>query len=144
VPAALLPGSPLWYLRTMKRPVRGAKKSKRGRPKTTGPGFSINVRLQAEQLEHLDDWIAKRRKSRSRPQAIRAILEQALRFRSSQPLQVGPHKGASKARALAGKELDRLGDASATEEERQSRKHRLLKGPKEFRGMREDLPKQKR
>jgi hypothetical protein len=90
-----------------------------------GLGLGINVRLQA-----------------SRPEAIREILEQALEH--SQPRRVvGPHKGASKAVVMAGKELDRLGDTSATEEERQSRKHRILKGPREFREMREDLPKRK-
>jgi hypothetical protein len=44
---------------------------------------------------------------------------------------------------MASKELDRLGDASVTEEERQSRKRRILKGPKEFREMRDDLPRRK-
>jgi hypothetical protein len=39
--------------------------------------------------------------------------------------------GAAKATELAAKEPDRLGDASATEEERQSRKRRTLKGPRE-------------
>src|SRR5215471_11414607 len=37
---------------------------------------------------------------------------------------------AAKARAMAGQEVDRLSDPSATEEERQRRKRRLLKGPK--------------
>jgi hypothetical protein len=43
---------------------------------------------------------------------------------------------AAKARAMAGQEIDRLSDLSATEEERQRRKRRLLKGPKEFRDVR--------
>src|SRR5262249_54266403 len=43
---------------------------------------------------------------------------------------------AEKARAMAGQEIDRLSDPSATEEERQRRKRRLLKGPKEFRDVR--------
>ena len=45
---------------------------------------------------------------------------------------------------MAGTELDRLGDTSATEEERRRRKGKLLKGPQEFREMREDLPRRKR
>lgn len=44
---------------------------------------------------------------------------------------------------MAAEELDRLGDTSATEEERQNRKRRILKGPPEFREMRKDLPKLK-
>src|SRR5215510_1766260 len=43
---------------------------------------------------------------------------------------------AEKARAMASQEIDRLSDPSATEEERQRRKGRLLKGPKEFREVR--------
>jgi hypothetical protein len=48
---------------------------------------------------------------------------------------------AAKARAMAGQEMDRLSDASATEDERQRRKRRLLKGPKEFRDVRSNRPK---
>ena len=49
------------------------------------------------------------------------------------PWQAGPHKGESTAHAMEAKELDSLGDTSATEEERQNRKRRILKGPPEFR-----------
>jgi hypothetical protein len=44
---------------------------------------------------------------------------------------------------MAGRQIDKIGDPSATEEERQQRKRRLLKGPREFRDMRGDLPKPK-
>ena len=116
-------------------------KKRRG-PAPTGKGTLIGVRIQPDQLKALDDWISKQREHRSRPEAIREILQRALKL--DQPRRVGPHKGASKARALAGKELDRLGDASATVEERQRRKRRLLKGPQEFREIREDMPKPRR
>src|SRR5262249_32896334 len=43
---------------------------------------------------------------------------------------------AEKARAMAGQEKDRLSDPSANQQERQSPKRRLLKGPKEFRDVR--------
>jgi hypothetical protein len=45
-------------------------------------------------------------------------------------------KRARKATNMAAHEIDRLGDQSATGEERASRKRRLLSGPKEFRDMR--------
>jgi hypothetical protein len=48
-----------------------------------------------------------------------------------------------KAADMAGHEVDRLGDPTASVEERASRKRRLVKGPREFRDMREDLPKTK-
>jgi hypothetical protein len=115
---------------------------KRRGPAPTGKGHPVQVRLQPDLLVSLDDWIAKQREHRSRPEAIREILERALKLDHHR--QVGPHKGASKARQMAGMELDRLGDTSATEEERQSRKLRILKGPKEFSEMRRDQPKHRR
>jgi hypothetical protein len=65
-----------------------------------------------------------------------------------QPIPQRSQKSASKATDMAGKQIDKLGDASATNEERQSRKRRLLKGPKEFRDIREkalaEQPKRKK
>jgi hypothetical protein len=46
-----------------------------------------------------------------------------------------------KAAEMAGREIDRLADRSATSEEQAQRKRRLIKGPREFRDMRGDLPK---
>jgi hypothetical protein len=50
---------------------------------------------------------------------------------------------ASKASEMAAKEIDRIADKSATDEERTRRKRRLLEGPTEFREFRSDRPKQK-
>jgi hypothetical protein len=44
---------------------------------------------------------------------------------------------------MADREIDRLGDQAVTKEERARRKRRLIKGPREFRGLRTDLPKTK-
>jgi hypothetical protein len=46
-----------------------------------------------------------------------------------------------KAAEMAGREIDRLADQSATNEEQAQRKRRLIKGPREFRDMRGDLPR---
>ena len=54
----------------------------------------------------------------------------------SAPSAGGRTKKAAKALEMAGQEIDRLSDPSATDEERQRRKRRLLKGPKEFRDVR--------
>jgi hypothetical protein len=65
-----------------------------------------------------------------------------------QPVAQHSPKAAAKASDMAGQQIDRLGDTSATNEERQSRKRRLLKGPKEFRDIREqaraDGPKRRK
>jgi len=48
-------------------------------------------------------------------------------------------KGAKrKAAKMAGREIDRLGDQTATREERARRKRRLIKGPREFRDIRKN------
>ena len=52
-------------------------------------------------------------------------------------------KRRAKAAEMAGEAIDRQADQSATAEERQSRKRRLLKGPAEFRELRLDHPTQK-
>jgi len=43
------------------------------------PGTPVMVRLQPDLLERVDRWIAKNEPSASRPAAIRAILEKALK-----------------------------------------------------------------
>jgi hypothetical protein len=55
----------------------------------------------------------------------------------------GRTKKVAKALEMASQEIDRLSDRSATDEERQRRKRRLLKGPKEFRDVRGRRPKLK-
>jgi hypothetical protein len=45
---------------------------------------------------------------------------------------------------MAGQAVDRLIDPSAPDEERQRRERRLLKGPKEFRDIRDNRVKPKR
>jgi hypothetical protein len=48
-----------------------------------------------------------------------------------------------KAAEMAGEAIDRQADQSATAEERENRKRRLLRGPAEFRELRRDHPAQK-
>jgi hypothetical protein len=49
-----------------------------------------------------------------------------------------------KASELAGRAAERIVDKSAPLEEQERRKRALIKGPKEFRDVREDLPKPKK
>jgi Arc/MetJ-type ribon-helix-helix transcriptional regulator len=107
---------------------------KRG-PPATGKGEPILVRLQPAQLAALDAWMGRQDARLSRPEAIRRLLEQALAV--EQPAKSRTQKARSKALGLASTQLDRLLDPSAPDEERQRRKRRLLKGPKEFRELRD-------
>jgi Arc/MetJ-type ribon-helix-helix transcriptional regulator len=96
-------------------------------------GRLIGIKLPQEMIARIDQW-SKRHRAANRSDAIRHLLELGL---------TGPHRtrrpkarSASKASKMAGRVIDKLGDPSATEEEQQTRKRRLLEGPKEFRSMR--------
>ena len=90
------------------------------------------------ELREIDGWIKARPKPKpTRPQAIRRLVKQALA--AAHPR--GAHKGAAKAKAMAGEQIERMIDPAAPAEDRRQRKRRLLKGPSEFREMRTDLPK---
>jgi hypothetical protein len=53
-------------------------------------------------------------------------------------------EAAVKAADMAAREIDKLEDSSATSDQRQQRKRRLLKGPGEFRDMRGSRPSENR
>jgi hypothetical protein len=101
--------------------------------------IQIGVRVDRAFLRRLDAWRRRQIKMPSRPEALRRLAERAL---ASTPTsgRPGARAGAAKAAAMAGKEIDRLGDTGATEEERQVRKRRIVQGPREFREMRRDSP----
>ena len=128
----------------MAKSIRDNKK-KRGRPKTTGTGILIGVRMLDPELSALDAWARSQDDAPSRPEVIRRLLKTVLANRTGVP--TSPHskkKTAAKASDMAGSAIDQLGDKSAPPDEQAKRKRRLLKGPSEFREMRDDLPKRKR
>jgi hypothetical protein len=111
-------------------------------PLRRSKAHQLNVRMPPDELKSLDAWIKTQPAPRpTRPEAIRRLVEQALA--GARPLQKRSKKAATKAREMAGREVDRLGDASLPTEEREKRKRRLTRGPGEFRDMRDDLPKPK-
>jgi hypothetical protein len=115
------------------------KRKKRGRP-ATGTDPFVGVRLPPALINTIDAW-GKRQGTASRSEAIRALIERGLV--DVQPPRKLDKKAASKAREMAGQELDRLGNQSLPVEERERRKRRLTKGPPEFRDIRGDIPKPK-
>jgi paraquat-inducible protein B len=64
------------------------------------------------------------------------IRDQIKKRTGTQPMRQRSPNAAAKARDLADREIDKLSDQSTTAEERQERKRRLLKGPREFRDIR--------
>jgi hypothetical protein len=108
-------------------------RKQRGRP-ATGQDPVTAVRLPPELKSKVGMWANRQRDKPSLSKAIRQLLEKALAGTAA-PSQ--SDKGRTRLAAnLAAREIDQLGDQSATGEERASRKRRLLSGPKEFRDMR--------
>jgi hypothetical protein len=119
---------------------------KRG-PAPTGKGTLIGVRLQPAPLSELDAWAARQDDTPSRPEAIRRLVELGLLAKDSgqkparEPGSRAKH--AAKAANMAGQEIDRRTDLSAPTEEQARRKRRLIKGPGEFREIRDQSRKPK-
>jgi hypothetical protein len=124
----------------MAKSIRVSTK-KRGRPKTTGKGELIGVRILPPLLKELDVWIGAQEPRPSRPEAIRKFLERGLAQPSGRR-SPGKRK-AQKASELADRVAEHIVDKSLPLEEQQRRKRALIKGPREFREIREDLPKSK-
>jgi hypothetical protein len=122
----------------MARSTRAPAK-KRGRPATGRDPVSA-IRLSPDLIATIDKWAARNDVS-SRSEAIRRLVEVGLA--QAPPVKRRSRKAASKASEMAGRQIDKIGDPSATDEERQLRKRRLLKGPREFRDLRGNFPKSK-
>src|SRR5215831_8584569 len=110
-------------------PVLRKKRSRR----TTGHDPLMTIRFSSELRESVDAWAAKQSDKPARPEAILRLIE--LGLETTYRREPAPNK-AGKASEMAAQEIDRISDPSATEEERQLRKRRLIKGPKEFRDIR--------
>jgi hypothetical protein len=125
----------------MAKSIRVSTK-RRGRPKTTGKGELIGVRILPPLLKKLDAWINGQIPRPSRPEAIRGFLERALAGHPDHRSTV--KRKAQRASEMADSAAEAVVDKSMPPEEQQRRKRALIKGPKEFRDIREDLPKLKR
>jgi Arc/MetJ-type ribon-helix-helix transcriptional regulator len=123
----------------MKRPTKPIE-NKKDRARQEQDPFST-IRLSPKLTAAIDKWAEENGVS-SRSEAIRRLLE--LGLAASQPLRRRNLEAASKALELAAQELDKLIDPSTPDEERKTRKRRLLRGPKEFRDMRGDVSKSNR
>jgi hypothetical protein len=64
----------------MDKSIRASKKKRgRGRPKTTGAGVQVVVRLHNPMLTGIDRWRGTQDDSPTRAEAIRRLVEQALK-----------------------------------------------------------------
>jgi hypothetical protein len=95
---------------------------------------ALEMRLGGSFFKTVDEWRRKQKDLPSRAEAIRRLVERGL---ANRPRARQLSKGAKrKAAKMAGREIDRLGDQTATREERARRKRQLIKGPREFRDIR--------
>jgi hypothetical protein len=107
---------------------------------------AIIVRLSRDLLGRLDRWIASQERAVGRSEAVSRLAEMWLDH-VGVPSKAGKSsRGAEDAAGMASDMIDSLGDRSATRDDREQRKRRLVKGPSEFREMRKkhDAARRKR
>ena len=116
---------------------RQANKYKKSGERTAGARATAStpVRLAPAMELAVDKWA--KRNGTNRSQAIRRLI--ALGLAGGQLPRGRSPAARSKAYELASKQVDKLIDPSTPNEERQQRKRRLLRGPREFREIRDEV-----
>ena len=99
----------------------------------------FQMRVSAVFLKSIDRWRRSQTDKPSRADAVRRIVEQAFVGKTA-PGQ-SSKDAARKASHLAARAIEGLGDKSQPVAEQQRRKQRLIRGPNEFRDIRDDQPK---
>jgi hypothetical protein len=94
----------------------------------------IGIRLSPDKRKAVEAWAKTALDKPSLSEAVRRLVELGL---ASARRSAARMRRAMEASEMAGQ----VGDASATDEERQRRKRRLIKGPKEFRDIRRNRSK---
>lgn len=96
----------------------------------------IGLRASPELRTAIEKWAGQHIDAPSLSEAIRRLVELGL----AHAAPTGQLSAASRSEAstLASNTIDRLTDETATAEEQEKRKRRLIKGPLEFREMRKD------
>jgi hypothetical protein len=117
----------------MAKPKEKVMPKKRGRP-ATGKEPMMAVRMPPVLIGEIEAWADARGITRSA--ALRRLVE--LGLSASPTARSRSPATRSKAADMAAATIDKHGDQAASAEERESRKRRLLKGPKEFRNLRKD------
>jgi hypothetical protein len=97
-----------------------------------------------DQSVAIEVWIAKQKEpGLTRPEAIRRLVELGLTVKAP-PRPVSKPDRRLRAQELAANAIEKMIDPAAPPEEPAQRKHRLTKGPSEFREDRVDQPKVKK
>lgn len=111
---------------------------KRGRP-ATGKDPLYGVRIPDGLMADIQAWATPDHLTRS--EAIRRLVELGLTVKGEAKPSTAAHHArrgnADQASTMAGNAIDKLSDQSATTEEQAKRKHKLIRGPSEFRDIRD-------
>jgi predicted ATPase len=121
----------------MKKSINVTRK-KRGRP-PTGLDPQVSTRMPSRLIDDVDAWAAANDTTRS--DAVRRLVELGLTVKTK--LALSDRQRAAIA-DLASKAIDSLTPETTDNNEKASRKRRLIKGPEEFREVRVDRPKAKK
>jgi len=113
-------------------------KKRRGRP-ATGRDPHVTSRMPATLIADVEAWAVTNETSRS--DAIRRLVELGLTV-GDKPTQTTAAT-ADRAKELASQAINSLTAGAPNNDEKASRKGRLIKGPEEFREVRVDRPKAK-
>jgi hypothetical protein len=116
--------------------VRMNAKQKGTARSRTGITPLLAVETSDELHSRIERWAAQQTDKPSLFDAARRLIEIGLG--GSKPVTRHNPKTAAKASAMAEQAVDHLIDKSAPPVERAKRKRRLIKGPREFRGLRDD------
>jgi hypothetical protein len=116
------------------------KQDKPGRPVVVDADRTVGLRLSEMLLGTVDAWAHSAGVTRS--EAIRRLILLGLRARAQQrpsaENRIARRDRAAKASDMAGHAIDSLfANGSSTEEQKAQRKRRLIKGPAEFRDIRD-------
>jgi hypothetical protein len=125
----------------MKKSINDNRKIGRGRP-ATGTAPLVGVRMSEGLQGEIRAWAKKQEDKPSLAAAIRRLVELGLTVKTNKPKQV-PAERPARAKELASKVIDSLTVGASNDDEKATRKRRLIKGPEEFREMRADRAKAK-
>src|SRR5947209_19117292 len=93
------------------------RKRKRGRGRPRINPTSIHLSLAPDLLARVDEFLSDQKDNPSRPEAVRRLVE--LGLAGMEPMRRRSPKARAKALDLASKQIDKLVDRSASDEERQ-------------------------
>jgi hypothetical protein len=122
----------------MKKSIKVAPKKRRGRPSKGGRDPHVAARMPATLIAEVEAWAVANGTSRSN--AFRQLVEVGLSVKTKS----SPSERQRAALAdLASKAIDSLTAGTPDNDEKASRKRRLIKGPEEFQQVRVDRSKPK-